>query len=112
VAKTFALDSTYIKHADEGVFLKPFFCKADTDGRLNNLEITIIPGYEIKPHNHPSSTEFFYVVSGEGEFQDNEGWHKIKPGDAFRAPDGVVHALKVSGNDPLKLLATFSPPIM
>ncbi|MDR1607913.1 MAG: cupin domain-containing protein [Deltaproteobacteria bacterium] len=111
MTKTFALDAAFAPHANEGVYLKPFFGKADTD-RLNNLEIIIVPGYEILPHNHPTSTEFFYVVSGEGEFQDNEGWHKIKPGDAFRAPDGVTHALKTSGNEPLKLLATFSPPIM
>ncbi|MDR1577309.1 MAG: cupin domain-containing protein [Deltaproteobacteria bacterium] len=112
MTKTFALDAAFGKHANDGVFLKPFFGKADTDGRLNNLEIIIVPGYEILPHNHPTSTEFFYVVSGSGEFQDNDGWHKINPGDAFRAPDGVTHALKAAGPDPLKLLATFSPPIM
>ncbi|MDR0549254.1 MAG: cupin domain-containing protein [Deltaproteobacteria bacterium] len=112
MSKTFALDATFEKHPDDGVFLKPFFNKADVDGRLNNLEIIVVPGYEIKPHNHPNSTEFFYVVSGEGEFKDNEGVHKIKAGDAFRAPDGVTHSLKPLGNEPLKLLATFCPPIM
>jgi quercetin dioxygenase-like cupin family protein len=110
--KTFALDSAFDKHPNDGVFLKPFFNKADTGDRLNNVEIIIVPGYEILPHNHPNSTEYFYVVSGEGEFQDNEGWHNIKPGDAFLAPDGVTHALKTKGNEPLKLFATFCPPIM
>ncbi|MDR1394623.1 MAG: cupin domain-containing protein [Deltaproteobacteria bacterium] len=110
--KTFALDAAYGAHPNPGVFLKPFFCKDDTDGLINNAEITIIPGFEILPHSHPNSTEFFYVVSGEGEIKDDAGTHKIKPGDGFRALPGVVHSLTVTGNEPLRIFATFAPPIM
>ncbi|MDR3203444.1 MAG: cupin domain-containing protein [Deltaproteobacteria bacterium] len=112
MTKTFATDAVFVKHANDGVFLKPFFGKDDTGGRVNNLEIIIVPGYEILPHSHAHSTEYFYVVSGEGDYLEDTTWHKIKAGDAFQALDGVVHALKATGNDVLKLFSTFSPPIM
>ncbi len=38
------------------------------DHRLNNLEVTILPGFQISPHIHADSTEFYYVVTGTGKF--------------------------------------------
>lgn len=102
-------DASFAKHpTQEGVFMKHFFSSADND-RLNNLEVNIVPGYCINPHVHEESSEFFYVVSGQGEFLDDTEWKPIKKGDAFVAPKGMNHGIKNVGNETLVLFSTFSP---
>ncbi|MDR2110901.1 MAG: cupin domain-containing protein [Spirochaetaceae bacterium] len=91
--------------------MKHFFAKAETDERLNNVEIHIVPGFQIAPHVHENAAEFFYVVSGEGEFLDNTEWTAVKKGGVFKAPVGMTHAVKNTGNETLVLFSTFSPPI-
>ncbi|MDR2006125.1 MAG: cupin domain-containing protein [Acidaminococcales bacterium] len=94
----------------EGVFAKFFYSGAD-GGLISNQETIIVPGFEIAPHTHENSTEFFYCAAGEGEFLDAAEWRPIKKGDAFRAPQGVTHALRNTGRELLVLLCTFSPAI-
>ncbi|MDR1461375.1 MAG: cupin domain-containing protein [Campylobacteraceae bacterium] len=111
MANNVKVGAEFVKHpTQEGVFMKHFFAKADTDERLNNLEVNIVPGFQIAPHIHKDASEFFYVVSGEGEFLDDAEWVCIKKGDAFKAPTGMTHAIKNTGNETLVLLSTFSPP--
>jgi len=105
------LDAQFVKHpTQEGVFMKHFFGKDETDGQLNNLEVHIVPGFEISPHAHENASEFFYVVSGFGEFMDDSEWKSIKKGDAFKAPMGMTHAIKNNGAETLVIFSTFSPP--
>jgi mannose-6-phosphate isomerase-like protein (cupin superfamily) len=101
----------YVKHPSfEGVFMKHFFSSEDND-RLNNVEVAIMPNFEISPHTHETSTEFFYVVQGEGEFLDKTEWRKIEKGDAFKAPTGMTHGIRNTGKKLLVLFSTFSPSI-
>lgn len=103
-------DAIFVKHpTQEGVFMKHFYGNDDTGGQLNNLEVNIIQGYQISPHTHVDAGEFFYVVSGSGEFLDNTEWKPIKKGDAFKAPMGMIHAIRNTGNEVLVLFSTFSP---
>jgi mannose-6-phosphate isomerase-like protein (cupin superfamily) len=105
------LNAIFTQHpTQEGVFMKYFFGKEDND-RLNNLEVNIVPGFQIAPHAHENSSEFFYVVSGHGEFLDDTEWRPIKKGDAFKAPEGMTHSIKNTANETLVLFSTFSPPI-
>lgn len=102
-------DALFTKHpTQERVFMKRFFGREDNE-RLNNLEVNIVPGFQIAPHIHEDSSEFFYVVSGQGEFLDDTQWKPIKKGSAFKAPQGMTHAIKNTGNETLVLLSTFSP---
>ncbi|MDR3349607.1 MAG: cupin domain-containing protein [Acidaminococcales bacterium] len=96
--------------AHEGVFVKFFYSGAD-GGAISNQETIIVPGFAILPHAHENSTEFFYCAAGEGEFLDADEWRTIKKGDAFRAPQGTVHALRNTGRELLVLFCTFSPAI-
>lgn len=105
------IKSTYAftKHPQyEGVFVKHLFDSGDND-RLNNLEVQIVPGFEISPHTHENSTEFFYCVCGKGEFLDGEKWEPIQAGDALKAPLGHTHGIRNTGRSALKLFSTFSP---
>ncbi|MBF0549667.1 MAG: cupin domain-containing protein [Deltaproteobacteria bacterium] len=101
----------FVNHPhNEGVYLKHFFGRADND-RLNNVEVKIEPGCRIAPHVHDNSTEFFYIVSGVGEFLIDGQWSAIKPGDAMIAPQGEEHGLINTELEPLVIFSTFSPPI-
>lgn len=94
----------------QGVYLKHFFSSADND-RLNNMEVKIDPGCQISPHQHDDSTEFFYVLEGEGEFLIDGKWSPVKKGYALVAPLGEQHGFKNSKDVPLMLFSTFSPSI-
>jgi mannose-6-phosphate isomerase-like protein (cupin superfamily) len=112
MSKNLKTDAAFIKHpTQEGVFIKHFFSKAETNDRLNNFEINIIPGFQIAPHIHDNTGEYFYVVDGAGEFLDNTEWIPVKKGDAFQAPVGTTHGIKNTGNSILVLFSTFSPPL-
>ncbi len=101
----------FAKHPkDEGVYVKHFFSSADND-RLNNLEVKIQPGCQISPHIHDNSTEFYYVVSGTGEFLVNNQYIQVQKGDALKAPLGQEHGFKNNSGEELVLFSTFSPPI-
>lgn len=111
MANNLKTDAEFTKHpTQEGVFLKHFFGKEDNN-ILNNLEVYIIPGFQIAPHVHEDSFEFFYVVDGEGEFLDDTEWRAIKKGDAFKAPQGMTHGVRNTGREALLLFSTFSPAI-
>lgn len=106
------MKSSYSRHpAFEGVFMNHFMAGSQTDGRLNNLEVLIVPGFEILPHVHEEAGEYFYVVEGSGEFMEDKEWRHIAKGDTFQASRGIVHAVKNTGREPLLLFSTFSPPI-
>ena len=112
MGKNIKLDAIFVKHpTQEGVFMKHFFSKDETNEHLNNLEVNIIPGFQIAPHTHDNAGEYFYVVDGEGEFLDNTEWIPIKKGDAFQAPMKMTHAIKNTGRVTLVLFSTFCPPI-
>ena len=110
--KNFKSDAEFVKHpTQEGVYMKHFFSKSETNERLNNLEVHIVPNFQIAPHTHDNAGEFFYVVDGCGEFLNNLEWIPIKKGDAFQAPMGMTHAIKNTCKSTLVLFSTFSPPI-
>ena len=111
MAKNIKSNAVFVKHpTQEGVFMKHFFSKDETNNCLNNLEVNIVPDFQIAPHIHDNAGEFFYVVDGEGEFLDNTEWIPIRKGDAFQAPMGMTHAIKNTGRETLVLFSTFSPP--
>lgn len=109
--------STNIKHAKEwaphathkGVFMRSYFTRADND-QINNLAIRIVPGGGILPHIHEDASEFFYCISGEGEFLDGDTWVRIQPGDAMMALKGMMHGVRCAGEADFVLFSTFSPP--
>jgi len=104
-------NAEFVKHpSSDGVFMKHFYGKEDTNGAFNNLEVNVMPGFSISEHVHDNSAEFFYVISGRGEFLDDKEWVPVKAGDAFKAPMGMRHAIRNNGDELLRILSIFSPP--
>lgn len=66
---------------------------------------TLEPGCELGYHVHKGDGEFYYVLSGEGEYSDNGSMTVLREGDSAFCPDGEGHSIKNTGDKPLVFLA-------
>lgn len=68
------------------------------------------PGYAAIEHHHPRAEEIFLVIRGRAVFAiGDEPAQDVGPGRLMFAPRGVRHAIRVSGEEPLTLLASVAP---
>jgi mannose-6-phosphate isomerase-like protein (cupin superfamily) len=78
-----------------------------TGGSIGFLEATSSPGSGPPRHVHYSSDELFYVLEGEFLFLVCERQVSALPGTFVFIPRGTVHAAKVTGTGPGKVLAAY-----
>ena len=81
----------------------------ETGGSIGFLEATSAPGTGPPRHIHHSCDELFYVLEGEFLFLVGERQVSALPGTFVFIPRGTVHAAKVSGTEPGKVLAAYIP---
>lgn len=66
------------------------------------------------PHAHPGIEQAGYVLAGRALVEIGEGEARevteIGAGDACFFPAGVLHKLRVIGDEPLRILVIYSPP--
>ena len=67
--------------------------------------ITVPVGGSIGYHIHEQEEEFYYVLSGQGEMDDNGTPVAIEAGDATVTRDHEGHGVVNTGSTPLELLA-------
>lgn len=63
----------------------------------------------IKPHYHKVHTELIYVLEGRAKFYFKEKTMHIEAGDFFEIPRNAVHAVKVTSEQPLKVISIQAP---
>jgi mannose-6-phosphate isomerase-like protein (cupin superfamily) len=80
-----------------------------TGGSIGFLEATSSPGTGPPRHIHRSCDEVFYVLEGEFLFLVGERQVNALPGTFVFIPRGTVHAAKVIGSEPGKVLAAYIP---
>lgn len=68
-------------------------------------EITVEPGCSIGYHVHHQESETYFILSGEGEYDDNGTVRTLKKGDVSYTPDGTGHALCNRGTENLVFTA-------
>lgn len=73
-------------------------------GRLFN-HVYLDPGCEIGWHIHHGDGETYYILKGQGEYNDNGQVALIGPGDVTFVDDGQGHSLKNTGSEPLEAIA-------
>ena len=56
-------------------------------------------------HEHHGETETYYILSGEGSYNDGEKSFPVKTGDVTFCPDGSGHALDNIGDTDLVFMA-------
>ena len=67
--------------------------------------VTIPAGCELGYHEHHGESETYYILSGEGEYDDNGTKRIVKAGDVTHTPDGCGHALANTGDTDLVFMA-------
>lgn len=91
------------------VFMKDDFCITDCNF---SIHITEWPaGSEIDEHFHPDSFEAMYLMSGTGKCIINDEEHDFIPDSMIVAPPNVNHKIMNTGQEVLRVLCVFSPPI-
>ena len=73
-------------------------------GRMFN-HMVLAPGNTIGGHNHSGDNEIFYILSGEGEYNDNGTVVTVTPGDVCVCNDGEYHSLANKGSESLEFIA-------
>ncbi len=80
-------------------------------GYLSLHRTRVEVGGEIRPHKHGLHTETYFIISGEATGLLGDKELKFTPGSVGYAPPGTLHSLKNIGNEPLELIAIFTPPL-
>jgi mannose-6-phosphate isomerase-like protein (cupin superfamily) len=62
-------------------------------------------------HVHEEEEEIIYILAGYGAIIGDEGEVALQPGLAVFIPPGLRHQIRVDGQEPLKLVTLFSPPV-
>ena len=68
-------------------------------------------GGSADPHTHEKHMEAMYCIQGKGTGQIGEKIYEIKPDTMVVAPAGVLHQLKNTGKEKLRVLCIYSPAI-
>ena len=80
-----------------------------TGGSIGFLEATTPPGDGPPRHVHYGCDELFYVLEGQFLFLVGDRQVSGGPGTFVFIPRGTVHAAKVVGDEPGKVLAAYVP---
>ena len=60
---------------------------------------------EVGYHIHEGDTEVYYILKGEGEYNDNGVMRTLYPGDVSFTDDGEGHGIKNVSDEPLIFVA-------
>ena len=63
------------------------------------------PGKEVEFHVHEGECEQYYIISGEGVYNDNGKEIPIAPGTSTFTPSGEGHGIKNTGKEKLIFIA-------
>jgi mannose-6-phosphate isomerase-like protein (cupin superfamily) len=82
-----------------------------TPARHQSLaEATLPPGAATIAHYHPEAEELYLFTAGVGRVRVGEEELEIAAGDCVVIPPGTVHKLWATGEQPLVLVCSCSPP--
>jgi mannose-6-phosphate isomerase-like protein (cupin superfamily) len=69
-------------------------------------------GSMIPDHVHDNSEEVLFLISGHAKIViEGEGEYEIGPETAFYSPLGKKHRVENIGNEPLRIVWVYSPPL-
>ena len=81
----------------------------DKEGLYNHgrlfAHVTVDPGCSIGDHPHSHETEFYYIIRGEGLFNDNGTEVTVRAGDVCATGWGETHGIRNNGQEPLEIVA-------
>lgn len=73
-------------------------------------QVVLLPGEGHTRHNHPTSEEILYVLSGTGEqMVDDKPPFQVRAGDTIYIPTAAYHSTVNTGWEPMVILAIYNP---
>ncbi len=88
------------------VIIKRILGEKELNGKCGlYAQVTIEPGCSLGYHEHHNESETYYIISGEGEYDDNGTKRMVKAGDMTFTPDNCGHGLKNTGTEDLVFMA-------
>ena len=73
-------------------------------------QVVLLPGEGHTRHNHPTSEEILYVLSGTGEqMVDDKPAFPVRAGDTIYIPTAIYHSTVNTGWEPMVILAIYNP---
>ena len=88
------------------VLIKHILGEKELNGKCGlYAEVTIEPGCSLGYHEHHNESETYYILRGEGDYNDNGTARPVKAGDVTFTPDGKGHGLKNTGDTDLVFMA-------
>lgn len=86
------------------------FDPAETsDPALSLGAITLAAGTAIPAHRHADSSEYLFVLEGEGEMTVYGQRIPVEAGDAIQIPAGAEHAFVAAAGGPVKAIQLYAP---
>ena len=73
-------------------------------------EAIVAVGQSTLPHCHHASEEIYHVLAGQGQMQLAERFFMVRPGDTIAIAPGTRHAIRNTGDVPLRILCCCAPP--
>lgn len=68
-------------------------------------------GTSAAPHSHKVEEEIIYILSGRGAILAGGREICLEPGVAVFIPPGLEHQIRADGEESIKLVTLFSPPV-
>lgn len=98
-----------VEHMCEGnghVIIKEILEGEQLNGKCGlYAEVTLEPGCSLGYHEHHGESETYYIIQGQGEYNDNHVYRPVKAGDITFTPSGKGHGLANTGNTDLIFMA-------
>jgi len=101
-----ALDQEIYETGKGTVYLDHLLEGADLNQKCNLFaRVTIKPGDALHVHQHTGEAEAYYILAGEGLYNDNGKEYTVRPGCVTYTGDGEFHGIKNVGKDDLVFVA-------
>lgn len=87
-------------------YIRELLDKKQMNGKCSlYAQIILEPGSSIGYHVHHGESETYFILQGEGEYNDNGALRGVREGDVTYTSDGCGHALKNIGKENLVFMA-------
>jgi len=92
---------------------KLLICKKTVGATRISMGVNVTEvGSKIPAHCHNDQEEAMFIISGKGKLiVEGYGEYELTPGTAIFAPCGVKHEIINTGDEPLKLVWAYAPPL-
>lgn len=68
-------------------------------------EVTLAPGCALGYHMHENESETYYILKGQGEYNDNGAMRQVSAGECTFTPGGSGHGMANNGDTDLVFMA-------